>query len=418
MTHFQVFIPKKIANNVAELFQLMVQSVGSHEKRRECFNIDYHLLGKGYMWETRFVLGKVILETMGCATSQRGEENVGEENNYIHTDNIKENLNKKLSDLVKEEVQVRKDRKQSVSLHSPEVKEQSTKKRKLVVSKCSMAEQHMTLEKQEVVERGMCQERVKKHQKIDDTEKLLREELISMLGNMSEKRCQLPDEKVTEEKKGDVEYKKRQLKVQGPLTVVEKLHCTHQEDKVAEQQAAVKTKKKAKLNETERRLNLPNEKKGDVKKTKAKLKHVGNETERRLKLPNEKKGDVNYKKHQDKDQGPSMMEEKLCHMLQEDQVAEQEDVVRTKMESKVKQVGIEIGKQLQLPDEKVIEKKKGAVKYKKHPKVDRPSVVVEKLQQEDMIAKQEDVVETKTEAKLKQVGKETGRGLLLSDLFK
>lgn len=203
-TMFQVFIPKKIARDVAELFQLLVKKIGSYEQRREHFDIDYHLLGKGYLWETRFVLGKVILETMGCATLQRGEENVGEENSYMHTEIFRETPNVKLSDLVKEQLQGKKDRQRSVSLCSPEIEQESAKKRKLVVSKCSISKEDITLEKQGVVERGMFQE---EHQKINETDELPGEELISVIRNMSKERCQLPDEKAIGTKKGGVKNK-------------------------------------------------------------------------------------------------------------------------------------------------------------------------------------------------------------------
>ncbi|PON50006.1 Poly A polymerase, partial [Parasponia andersonii] len=255
-----VFIPKKTAKDVAELFQLLVKNIGSYEKRRECFVIDYHLLGKGYLWETRFVLGKVILETMRCGTLQRGGENVGEENNCIHTEISEETLSLELSDVLEQQMQVKKDRKHSVSLCSPEVKEQSTKKRKLVVSRRSISERDMTLEKQGMVERGMCQKRAKKHQNIDGTDELAREGLISLLGDMSEKRCQLPDGKAIEKKKGDVKNKKRQQKDRRPSMVVEKKHQMLQEHKVPEQHDAVGTKTEAKLEqvgkETGRRLLL------------------------------------------------------------------------------------------------------------------------------------------------------------------
>jgi len=59
----QVFIPKKKGRDVAEGF-MRLSDVESYESQKEGFSIDYVLLGKGNPCEVRFVLGKIILDTI------------------------------------------------------------------------------------------------------------------------------------------------------------------------------------------------------------------------------------------------------------------------------------------------------------------------------------------------------------------
>ncbi|KAF8410308.1 hypothetical protein HHK36_002834 [Tetracentron sinense] len=59
-----VFIPKKVGQNVAELFDVLDADIESYSSTRQSFEIDYKLLGKGNHDETRFVLGRVIMDTM------------------------------------------------------------------------------------------------------------------------------------------------------------------------------------------------------------------------------------------------------------------------------------------------------------------------------------------------------------------
>ncbi|XP_048128546.1 uncharacterized protein LOC115736474 isoform X2 [Rhodamnia argentea] len=70
-----VVIQEQVANNVREIFQVLVSDVVSYNDGRECFEISYELLGKGFLRETRHVLGKIILNTMSGGVVQ-GEEAV------------------------------------------------------------------------------------------------------------------------------------------------------------------------------------------------------------------------------------------------------------------------------------------------------------------------------------------------------
>uniref|UniRef100_A0A2P2JDC7 Uncharacterized protein MANES_01G154100 n=1 Tax=Rhizophora mucronata TaxID=61149 RepID=A0A2P2JDC7_RHIMU len=79
-----VFVPKKTAQTVAELFNVLVIDIESYDYGRENFTIDYALLGLGHLHETRFVLGKVILDTLGMGTVEGGMK-VFQEREFIDT---------------------------------------------------------------------------------------------------------------------------------------------------------------------------------------------------------------------------------------------------------------------------------------------------------------------------------------------
>ncbi|KAK4347593.1 hypothetical protein RND71_033932 [Anisodus tanguticus] len=59
-----VFVTKNMAKVVGVIFDILIEDVRSLKTRRNSFEIDYTLLGKGQTRETRFVLGKVILDTI------------------------------------------------------------------------------------------------------------------------------------------------------------------------------------------------------------------------------------------------------------------------------------------------------------------------------------------------------------------
>ncbi|KAH0719404.1 hypothetical protein KY290_016108 [Solanum tuberosum] len=59
-----VFVSKNMRKVVEVIFDVLIGDVRSLKTRRNSFEIDYTLLGKGQTRETRFVLGKVILDTI------------------------------------------------------------------------------------------------------------------------------------------------------------------------------------------------------------------------------------------------------------------------------------------------------------------------------------------------------------------
>ncbi|KAJ6804514.1 putative poly(A) polymerase I [Iris pallida] len=59
-----VLFSKNVGKDVAKLFDVMVKDTKSHDRKRETDDINYELLKKGDADETRFVLGKIIFDTM------------------------------------------------------------------------------------------------------------------------------------------------------------------------------------------------------------------------------------------------------------------------------------------------------------------------------------------------------------------
>lgn len=69
-----VFIPKKSARDAAEIFHVLAHKVETYNKGRNSFEMNYHLLAKGDASETRFAVGKIILNTMGCRVDQDDDD--------------------------------------------------------------------------------------------------------------------------------------------------------------------------------------------------------------------------------------------------------------------------------------------------------------------------------------------------------
>ncbi|PHU26847.1 hypothetical protein BC332_05179 [Capsicum chinense] len=59
-----VFVSKNMRKGVAVIFDVLIEDVRSLQTSRNSFEMDYTLLGKGQTRETRFVLGRVILDTI------------------------------------------------------------------------------------------------------------------------------------------------------------------------------------------------------------------------------------------------------------------------------------------------------------------------------------------------------------------
>ncbi|KAJ6413366.1 hypothetical protein OIU84_006210 [Salix udensis] len=129
-----VFVSKKIGEHVARLFHMQ-----SCEYRREIFKIDYDLLVKGDLDETRFVMGKVILKTLSGG-HVLGKEIIKEELKVI-----KENHEPILSELAKDGCVVKKV-KEHILLSFDEQKIEKAKRKQKVKMKCSSEQNIMQLE--------------------------------------------------------------------------------------------------------------------------------------------------------------------------------------------------------------------------------------------------------------------------------
>ncbi|XP_074583519.1 uncharacterized protein LOC141839626 isoform X2 [Curcuma longa] len=60
---------KKMGRDVSKLFDALESEINSYDNKREGCQINYELLKKGDADETRFVLGKIIMETMNSGSS-------------------------------------------------------------------------------------------------------------------------------------------------------------------------------------------------------------------------------------------------------------------------------------------------------------------------------------------------------------
>ncbi|KAJ6928328.1 hypothetical protein NC652_012423 [Populus alba x Populus x berolinensis] len=151
-----VFVSKKIGEHAALLFHMQ-----SCEYRRESFKIDYDLLVKGDLYETRFVLGKVILKTLSGGLVQGGKKIIKEE-----LKSVKENHEPTLSDLAKDGRVVKKV-KEHVLLSFDEQKIEKVKQKEKVKMKCS-SEQNINSMKEKVVLKDASMEIAKKQRKVEE----------------------------------------------------------------------------------------------------------------------------------------------------------------------------------------------------------------------------------------------------------
>lgn len=213
-----------------EIFQVLVNDIESYNNGREFFEIDYHLLGKGNLHEARFVLGKIILETMSGEVVNEERKVVKEGRTEVQPDISEENCDLELSDLVKVAL---KDRncKLGLSASDPEVKQKVVKKQKLV-AKLSHPEQLGATMNSGVVEKVNFHKMAKKHNKIIETCWLPQEETKMMQGIMSEKEnYHLQEQQVTLEMQEGVENDKYKNN-ERHLNTLEKVKCRLSQDEV------------------------------------------------------------------------------------------------------------------------------------------------------------------------------------------
>uniref|UniRef100_A0A5B6ZQ61 Polynucleotide adenylyltransferase n=1 Tax=Davidia involucrata TaxID=16924 RepID=A0A5B6ZQ61_DAVIN len=270
-----VFVPKKTGNFVAQLFSVLVHNVESFKRERKSFEIDYHLLGKGNLTETRFVLGKVIMDTMSNGIVPASKV-VKEEKDYLHTfdpenkvEVFEENFHLAPSDLEPDHIVGKEDKKCSIS-PSNELQQERAKKQNSNGKECNLAEQGIANKKkavlnkmfeerankkQEMIENKKGPEDVKMHRKIVknkngiisqqevirkqkklETCQLPPEEMIMKQENALEKgKCQLLPEETMETKQKVVESEKCQQRVEKHSKVLEKRKCHVSQEEVTKQ---------------------------------------------------------------------------------------------------------------------------------------------------------------------------------------
>jgi hypothetical protein len=190
--------------DVSVIFQVLLYDIESYNNGRESFEINYHLLGKGDLHETRFVLGKIILETMSGGVVKGGRNAVKEGRTQLQPDVSEENGDLVLSDLVKDAFEDR-NHKRSLSTSNPEVKQEMVKKQK-VVKKSSLSKLEGAIMNSGVVEKVKLQKMTEKHHKIIETCQLPQEETKVIQGIVSGKEDDhLQEQDVTLEMQEDVE---------------------------------------------------------------------------------------------------------------------------------------------------------------------------------------------------------------------
>ncbi|XP_026403035.1 uncharacterized protein LOC113298485 isoform X1 [Papaver somniferum] len=82
-----VFISKAVGQNVGELFRVFEQNLEKYANERKSFEIDYGLLAMGNIKETRFLLGKVIMDAMSSGVFPKQQEVVVQEQQGVATGN-------------------------------------------------------------------------------------------------------------------------------------------------------------------------------------------------------------------------------------------------------------------------------------------------------------------------------------------
>ncbi|KAG5245429.1 Poly(A) polymerase [Salix suchowensis] len=200
---FDVFVSKKIGEHVARLFHMQ-----SCEYRREIFKIDYDLLVKGDLDETRFVMGKVILKTLSGG-HVRGKEIIKEELKVI-----KENHEPILSELAKDGCVVKKV-KEHILLSFDEQKIEKAKQKQKVNMK------------EEVVLKDAHMEIAKKQLEVVDTMHVSEEKICSPLQESDKKQAKKHRKKVEKVKHHELCYKET-INIMKDEVVLKEIAKKHQ----------------------------------------------------------------------------------------------------------------------------------------------------------------------------------------------
>jgi hypothetical protein len=219
---------------------VLLKDIESYNSGKNNFEIDYQKLGKGYVNETRFVLGKILLETMSSDVVKGGIEIVKVEKTHLQPDVTEESCHLPLSDLLKHQVLKDRNRERGLSTSNPELKNEMLKKRKFVEKKSSLSKPEVAMMKPEMVERVDYQEMAKKLQKIIETCQSPLEETNMKQGNvLDDQTCHLQEHEVTVEMQEDVENNKFKANSKRHLKVVKKVERLLSQDKVTKKPKVV-----------------------------------------------------------------------------------------------------------------------------------------------------------------------------------
>lgn len=225
---------------------MLVHDVESYKKGRRNYSIKFNLLGKGDLRETRFVIGKIIMDTMSSRAVQGGKD-VEEEKDHLHTldpeydevDVSTENCDLAISDVKMQHDLGEEDKKRCSSPSNTELPHERAKKPRLI-GKTSKLSEDGKIKKQKAVAKTEIEKIVeRKHEmgensKIPEVQKLVKKEAEIIKNEITKEQqgsCNLPLEKliltqanvpenVTEEKQKIVVNGKCQERFQKHLNVV------------------------------------------------------------------------------------------------------------------------------------------------------------------------------------------------------
>ncbi|KAG6596268.1 hypothetical protein SDJN03_09448, partial [Cucurbita argyrosperma subsp. sororia] len=204
-----VFVSKKAAKDVAKIIEVLVNDVESYKNTRKFFEIDYQLLKKGILNESRFVLGKVILETLKEAIVQEDGIILDVKQNRCVDATTEENYSSPVSDSVKDQLVVKRNKKVRKLLSSSEVKWEGNKKNKLDGKEGSIFDR--------VVEDGRCVNIAEPYKKGVEASQLPHAGLNSMEDSLLESsKCHHFEVRESENRQENLETVDNQVKKMTP----------------------------------------------------------------------------------------------------------------------------------------------------------------------------------------------------------
>ncbi|XP_065856320.1 uncharacterized protein [Euphorbia lathyris] len=159
-----VFVPNKAGDDVVRLFDVLVDDIETYKHGRQSSMINYKLLGKGIRIESRFVLGKIIMETLRGGLVKEMQFTMEEE------EVIEKKYAPKHSDPVNHGPWVSKDKKRSLYPFDSEQKENIPKKQK--VQKVQPLSEGIAPTREFVLSKDESRKTVKKPTKVVETKNL------------------------------------------------------------------------------------------------------------------------------------------------------------------------------------------------------------------------------------------------------
>lgn len=129
-----------MAKNVVTIFDILANDVTSLNIKRESLEIDYASLGKGILRETRFVLGKIILDTLGVGVISAEGARKKRNSEYNEIDGLQKFDTVKENSCLQMEMKQKDDKMFNISPMGGEFKPARAKKQKSTQTSCSLTE--------------------------------------------------------------------------------------------------------------------------------------------------------------------------------------------------------------------------------------------------------------------------------------